>query len=199
MYVPGKMRHGEKVLVDIGTGYYVEKVQNILLSCSLGTRGRGEGEWEGGGRSGRGKGRGRGEGEGEGRGKRGEEEAKGRRRNGIEGMGRKKEGRREREKGEGKRKGGRWRKKGTGMGKGRGQNHVKTGAFSCTQTVEEAGKFFQRRMDHVTKNLETLQKGLMEKCKMREGTYLIQVKAVQQLFSLAGTLPLTSTEQEKLA
>ena len=205
MYVPGKMRHGEKVLVDIGTGYYVEKVQNILLSCSLGTRVRGKGEWEGGGqrgegrgRSGRGKGRGRGEGEGEGRGKRGEEEARGRRRNGIEGMGRRKEGRREREKGEGKRKGRRWRKKGTGMGKGGGQNHV-TGVFSRTQTVEEAGKFFQRRMDHVTKNLETLQKGLMEKCKMREGTYLIQVKAVQQLFSLAGTLPLTSTEQEKLA
>jgi len=26
MYVPGKMKDGDKVLVDIGTGYYVEKV-----------------------------------------------------------------------------------------------------------------------------------------------------------------------------
>lgn len=46
------------------------------------------------------------------------------------------------------------------------------GFFSHTQTVEEAGKFFQRRLDYVTKNLETLQKTLLEKCKMREGMYL---------------------------
>ena len=161
---------------------------------------RGNGKEEGRGREEKGRrergGKRKGEGRGEGR-----EREKGEGREREKGEGREEKGRRERggkrkEEGEGKRKG-RWRKKGTGMGKGRGQNHV-TGVFSHTQTVEEAGKFFQRRMDHVTKNLETLQKGLMEKCKMREGTYLIQVKAVQQLFLLAGTLPLISTEQEKL-
>ena len=26
MYIPGKLKHSNKVMVDIGTGYYVEKV-----------------------------------------------------------------------------------------------------------------------------------------------------------------------------
>ena len=26
MYVPGKLKHNKKVMVNIGTGYYVEKV-----------------------------------------------------------------------------------------------------------------------------------------------------------------------------
>ena len=26
MYIPGKLKHNNKVMVDIGTGYYVEKV-----------------------------------------------------------------------------------------------------------------------------------------------------------------------------
>jgi len=35
--------------------------------------------------------------------------------------------------------------------------------------VHEAGEFFRRRIDHVTKNIEKLQKGLLEKHKFREG------------------------------
>ena len=36
MYVPGKMKDGDKVLVDIGTGYYVEKVtQRVEYMCDL--------------------------------------------------------------------------------------------------------------------------------------------------------------------
>ena len=78
----------------------------------------------------------------------------------------------------GERRGQGWEKS-EGEGRGRRdvwvshlqENHA-AGTFSHTQTVEEAGKFFQRRMDYVTKHLETLQKTLLEKCKMREGMYV---------------------------
>ena len=29
MYVPGKLRNTEKVLIDVGTGYYIEKVSIV--------------------------------------------------------------------------------------------------------------------------------------------------------------------------
>lgn len=32
MYVPGKLKSCEKVLVDIGTGYYVEKVGSLCCN-----------------------------------------------------------------------------------------------------------------------------------------------------------------------
>ena len=31
MYVPGKLKNTDKVLVDVGTGFYVEKVCAMLL------------------------------------------------------------------------------------------------------------------------------------------------------------------------
>jgi len=35
MYIPGKLKHNNKVMVDIGTGYYVEKVAKYTLASSL--------------------------------------------------------------------------------------------------------------------------------------------------------------------
>ena len=38
MYVPGKLKNCDKVLVDVGTGYYVEKVSclNHHIHCNSG-------------------------------------------------------------------------------------------------------------------------------------------------------------------
>ena len=35
MYVPGKLQHNSKVMVNIGTGYYIEKVSAcaIVIMC----------------------------------------------------------------------------------------------------------------------------------------------------------------------
>lgn len=35
MYVPGTLNDVEHVLVDVGTGYYVEKVKKIIIICNL--------------------------------------------------------------------------------------------------------------------------------------------------------------------
>ena len=32
MYVPGKIKNCDKVLVDVGTGYYVEKVHTATIA-----------------------------------------------------------------------------------------------------------------------------------------------------------------------
>ena len=40
------------------------------------------------------------------------------------------------------------------------------------QTLKDATSFFERRLDYVTKNLENLQQGLIEKHKIREGGHV---------------------------
>ncbi len=34
MYVPGKLKNCDKVIVDVGTGYYVEKVRFLVSSIN---------------------------------------------------------------------------------------------------------------------------------------------------------------------
>ena len=34
MYVPGKLKDTGRVLVDIGTGFYVEKVTSSVINCT---------------------------------------------------------------------------------------------------------------------------------------------------------------------
>ena len=43
MYVPGRMEDSAKVMVDIGTGYYVEKVSTAKLKVGEGGGGGGGG------------------------------------------------------------------------------------------------------------------------------------------------------------
>jgi prefoldin alpha subunit len=31
LYVPGKLRGAENVIIDVGTGYYVQKVRGVLF------------------------------------------------------------------------------------------------------------------------------------------------------------------------
>ena len=46
---------------------------------------------------------------------------------------------------------------------------VEVNIYTLLQTVKEADEFFQRRMDHVAKQLGTIQPALMDKQKLLEG------------------------------
>lgn len=37
LYVPGKLRDVENVIIDVGTGYYVQKVRGYVISLTCGT------------------------------------------------------------------------------------------------------------------------------------------------------------------
>ena len=44
--------------------------------------------------------------------------------------------------------------------------------LSGAQTLKDATSFFERRLEYVTKNLENLQQGLIEKYKIRDGGWV---------------------------